>query len=78
MKSVWEPDRVAWLVDGVEVRETRKNIPDEPMNILMNHWLADSKTDWGAGWLGPFDEAVLPVSAEYLWVRYVPMKKTGR
>ena len=69
---VWEPKRVAWLVDGRLVRETKMNVPDEPMNILMNHWLVDPKTAWGANWLGPFNDSVLPVSAEYQWVRYEP------
>jgi beta-glucanase (GH16 family) len=72
---VWEPKKVSWLIDGVPVRETLKNIPAEAMTILMNHWIADPKSSWGSSWLGPFDDKVLPVSAEYLWVRYDPVKK---
>ena len=75
---VWGPKKVAWLIDGKQVRETLKNIPAEAMNILMNHWLLDPKSSWAAGWLGPFDETALPVSAEYLWVRYDPLKKAAK
>jgi beta-glucanase (GH16 family) len=74
----WAPDRIAWLVDGRELCQETQRIPDEPLNIFMNHWVYDpndSATASGmAAWLGPLNDADLPSHAEYAWVRYAPLE----
>jgi beta-glucanase (GH16 family) len=74
---VWKPDIVEWRVDGVRIHASRENVPDGPMNMLMNVWVPDPKVAWAADWVGPFDEGTLPVTVEYRWVRYEPLPGTG-
>jgi len=75
---LWAPDRIIWSVDGVEVCRETARIPDEPLNIIMNHWAYDPYggagiVAWGTGWLGPLNDVDLPSRADFEWVRYVPM-----
>jgi len=71
---VWKPDVVEWLADGKKVHESRDNVPDEPMNMLMNFWIPDPKTGWTSNWVGLFDEKTLPAKVEYRWVRYESLR----
>lgn len=64
----WTPQYVAWFVDGVEVhRQTGAHIAqlNLPQKIMMNIW-----NPVYAGWVGQWDENVLPAFAYYDWVRY--------
>ncbi len=69
---VWKPDVVQWLVDGRMIHESRENVPDESLNILMNFWIPDPKVSWAANWVGTFDERKIPAQVEYRWVKYTP------
>lgn len=63
---LWEPDRITWFVDGVEVYRAEKNIPSHPGQIMMNVW----NTIGVDGWCGRLDESALPATAEYRWINY--------
>lgn len=63
---LWEPDRITWFVDGVEVYRAEKDIPTHAGQIMMNVWNARNTDDW----TGKLDETALPASAEYRWINY--------
>jgi endoglucanase len=63
---LWEPDRITWFVDGVEVYRAEADIPSHPGQIMMNVWNARNADDW----TGKLDETALPASAEYRWINY--------
>lgn len=62
----WQPDKIVWLVDGEEVHSAEESIPVTEGKIMMNAWCG-SGVD---GWLKPFDDTALPVTAEYEWVSF--------
>ena len=49
---LWTPDSVAWFADDQLLHVEKKFVPDEPMQILMNHWNADSSVQGTTDWLG--------------------------
>lgn len=57
----WTPDYIAWFLDGTEVRRTTgqqvTDLQDSSQNLRFNLW---SHTD--VGWVGPWDDAVLPLN----------------
>ncbi|MDD8017218.1 MAG: family 16 glycosylhydrolase [Bacteroidota bacterium] len=64
----WTPTYVAWFVEGVEVhRQTGAYIEalTYPQKIMMNVWIPQYP-----GWVGQWDENVLPGFAYYDWVSY--------
>lgn len=64
----WTPQYVAWFVDGKEVhRQTGAHIEalNLPQKIMMNIWNPVYE-----GWVGTWNENVLPAFAYYDWVRY--------
>ncbi len=64
----WTPQYVAWFVDGTEVhRQTGAHITalNLPQKIMMNIW--NPVYD---GWVGKWNENVLPAFAYYDWVQY--------
>ncbi len=64
----WTPNYVAWFIDSVEVyRQTGSHIAtlNIPQKLMMNVWLPVAP-----GWVGPWNEAVLPAFASYDWVSY--------
>ncbi|MBN1844218.1 MAG: family 16 glycosylhydrolase [Sedimentisphaerales bacterium] len=61
----WQPHYVRWSVDGVACYVATENVPWLAQKIMMNIWISSS-----VSWAGPFDPAVLPVRAEYDYVRY--------
>lgn len=63
---LWEPDRITWFVDGVEVYRAEEDIPSHPAQIMMNVWNARNADDW----TGKLDESALPTAAEYRWIDY--------
>jgi beta-glucanase (GH16 family) len=52
-------------VDGQVIHVATENIPWLPQQIMMNIWISKNKQ-----WAGVFTLDVLPVSAEYDYVRY--------
>jgi len=46
----WEPERVVWYMDGVEVFRSEGHVLDRPMCIIMNLTVGGSKS-----WSGPTD-----------------------
>lgn len=61
----WQPDHIAWFVDGKEVYRATSNIPSTPGKIMMNTWPGITVDDW----LKPFDGKT-PLTARYQWVTY--------
>jgi len=77
----WTPGLIVWSVDGSEVCRETQRVPDEPLNIYMNHWVYDpyaepGYVEWGSTWLGPLSDDDLPSRADYEWVRYDPLETT--
>ncbi len=61
----WQPDYIAWFVDGKEVYRATSNIPSTPGKIMMNTWNGIGVDDW----LNPYDGKT-PLTAHYQWVTY--------
>lgn len=64
----WTPLSVAWFVDGTEVhRQTGAHIEalNLPQKIMMNVW-----NPTYSGWVGEWNDAVLPAFAYYDYVKY--------
>lgn len=61
----WQPNYIRWCVDGIPIATIIKDIPKEPQKIMMNIWISSY-----AQWAGTLDESMLPVCAEYDYVRY--------
>lgn len=61
----WQPDKITWYVDGVEVYSAEKNLPSTPSKIMMNVWPGTGVD----GWLKAFDGTV-PLTAEYKSVNF--------
>jgi beta-glucanase (GH16 family) len=69
----WTPEYIAWSVDGQEVyRQSGDHVArmNRPQKIMMNLWISEFYD-----WTGPWDESVLPKSAEYDFVKYYEYKK---
>lgn len=64
----WQPDKITWYVDGTEVHSVTESIPVTKGKIMMNAWCGTGVD----GWLNAFDNTNLPVSAEYMWMRFTP------
>lgn len=64
----WQPNYIAWLVDGREVYRAYSNIPRNPGKIMMNIWPGTGVDSW----LGSFNGRT-PLNAYYDWVSYDPM-----
>ena len=61
----WQPDRIAWYVDGKEVYRATNDIPSTAGKIMMNTWPGIGVDDW----LKPYDGKT-PLTARYQWVTY--------
>lgn len=61
----WRPHYIKWAVDGNTVYVATEDIPIYPQQVMMNIWISDN-----VPWAGPFNPSVLPVYAEYDYVRY--------
>lgn len=64
----WQPNYIAWLVDGKEVYRTYNNIPSHPGKIMLNIWPGTGVDDW----LGAYDGKE-SLTASYDWVAYDPI-----
>lgn len=64
----WTPNRVRWLVDGQLIRETLGDQAADltsPAQARFNFWPPNIES-----WVGPFDNALLPVSMYVNWIEY--------
>ena len=65
----WHKDKIIWFVDGKEVfRREESTIPVRKSKIMMNAWCGKGVD----AWLKPFNDAGLPLTAEYQWIKYTP------
>ncbi len=64
----WKEDSIIWYVDGKEVHKAEKRIPVTPGKIMANAWCGTGVD----GWLNAFNDANVPLTAEYEWVRFTP------
>lgn len=64
----WQPNYIAWYVDGKEVHRVTENIPTHPGKIMMNLWPGTGVDSW----LGAYNGAT-PINAYYDWVAYDPV-----
>ncbi|MFX1532691.1 MAG: glycoside hydrolase family 16 protein [Promethearchaeota archaeon] len=69
----WSQNSITWYVDGSPVHTATTNLPSTAGRIMMNLWPGDGSVD---GWLGPFDDSILPVTASYDWFRFTPNSLT--
>lgn len=69
----WREDSITWYVNGEAVYTATENIPQTPQKIMMNLWPGIGVD----GWTGVFDDADIPLVAEYDWVRYTPVTELG-
>jgi beta-glucanase (GH16 family) len=62
----WDPKEIRWYADTILVARTTDiaRVPTRAIRPMLNLWLSTS-----ASWAGPVDPSVLPVHAEYQWVR---------
>lgn len=67
---LWTPDSVAWFADEKLLHVEKKFVPDEPLQIFMNHWNASASSsgimDWLGGLINPND---LPSTVSYSQVK---------
>jgi len=63
----WEAGSLRWYVDDLLIFASNNpsKVPDLRMQIMMNLWYSES-----VGWAGAPDDASLPTSAEYDYVRF--------
>lgn len=61
----WQPEYIAWYVDGVEVYRATGNLPTTPGKIMMNTWPGIGVDSW----LNAYD-GTTPLTARYQWVTY--------
>jgi len=64
----WTPEYIAWFIDGSEVySQTGGHVStlNKPQKIMMNIW--NPAYD---GWVGSWDDRILPLFAYYDWVSY--------
>lgn len=66
----WKEDSITWYVDGKAVHTAEKRIPVTPSKIMANAWCGIGVD----GWLNAFNDANVPLTAEYEWVRFTPAK----
>lgn len=66
----WHEDKIVWFVDGEEVYSATENIPSNTGKIMMNAWCGKGVD----GWLKAFNDADVPLTAEYQWIKYIPFE----
>ncbi|MCU0908728.1 MAG: family 16 glycosylhydrolase [Rhodobacteraceae bacterium] len=67
---IWEPDRIRWFVEGVQVHEmTGPAVPQLAQKIYLSHWNTEVLTDW----MGPWTDPGRPLEMAIDWVAYTPL-----
>lgn len=69
----WSENKITWYVDGQEAYSADKDIPVTEGKIMMNAWNGKNVD----GWLKPFDDSTLPLSAEYQWIAFYSQNSQG-
>ncbi|GAB6090562.1 beta-glucanase [Spirochaeta dissipatitropha] len=72
----WLPDEINWFVNGELVHTedgSKGKIPDTPAKIMVNLWPGTGVD----AWTGSFDDSVLPVTAEYAYIKYTAYSSDG-
>lgn len=67
----WHKDCIIWFVDGKEAYRADQAIPVTKGKIMMNAWAGKNVDEW----LKPFNDADLPIQAEYAWVKFTPFSE---
>lgn len=70
----WLPGAINWYVDGTLVYSAKgkpKSMPTNPGKIMVNLWPGTGVDSL----LGPFDPAILPVTAQYDSISFTPAEK---
>ena len=62
----WQTDAIIWYVDGKAVYKATVDIPQYAGKIMTNVWNGTGVDEW----LGVFNPAELPVTAQYKWIGY--------
>lgn len=65
----WEPDSIAWFVDGIWVRQVwspQNDLPRIPGKIIVNHWTPDN------GWAGAFSYPGTPIHSRVTMIQFTP------
>lgn len=74
----WTPDYISWIIDGKEVRRTKKgelnkdgidqvkelNDAQKEQGLRFNLWASEEPA-----WVGPWDDKILPVNQYINWVK---------
>jgi len=68
---VWEPNRLRWFVNGVQVHQTapKAKMPTHRQQLFFSLWGSDTFTDW----MGPFKDPGRPLTMEIDWVAFTPL-----
>ena len=66
----WHKNKIIWFVDGKEAYQVNKAIPVTKAKVMMNAWAGKNVDDW----LKPFNDKLLPIQAEYEWVKFTPFE----
>lgn len=67
----WHKDKIIWFVDGQEAYTAEESIPVTESKIMMNAWCGKGVDSW----LKSFDDANVPLTAEYQWVKFTPFEE---
>jgi beta-glucanase (GH16 family) len=68
----WKKDTISWYVDGVLAHTETRIVPNVPLQIRVNHWIANSQDSLTVDWMGKVDDSTLPSFVYYDWVSYKP------
>lgn len=63
----WQPNYIAWYVDGKEVHRAWNDIPSHPGKIMLNMWPGINVDSWLNHFYGPNGQ-----KASYDWMSYDP------
>lgn len=67
----WREGKITWFVDGEEVYSAEENIPVTESKIMMNAWCGTGVD----GWLKPFDDSNMPLTAEYRSISFTAFEE---
>lgn len=70
---IWSKDSISWMVDGKLAHTEKEILINEPMNIRLNHWLANPNDVDCINWLGRVDNKKLPSRVYYDYIQYFPL-----
>lgn len=74
---LWTKDSISWFVNYKLAYTEKRLVPNEPLQIRINHWIAAPSQNWAREWLGPVNRDKLPSKAYYDWITYKPLKQNA-